>query len=193
MAAFVLRRLASTVLVMAIVGVLIFLLLHLSPGDPAAIIAGDNATPEQIAAIRKNLGLDEPLVVQFGRWAGHVLSGDLGISIFSNVPVVTLGNPERLWLRVFVGAPKIGRVQRGDPALVRVTGVRQEFHGRVVEIASKAEFTPRAALTEEERANLVFGVKIEVESSDGTLKPGLPADARIQTGPADARRGSPAP
>jgi HlyD family secretion protein len=110
-----------------------------------------------------------------------------------NVPVLTLGNPDRLWLRVFVGAPKIGRVRRGDPALVRVTGYRQEFHGRVVEIASQAEFTPRAALTEEERSNLVFGVKIEVESNDGTLKPGLPADARIQTGSADARRGSPAP
>ena len=96
-----------------------------------------------------------------------------------NVPVVTLGNPDRLWMRVFIGAPKIGRVQRGAPVSVRVTGYKQEFHGRVIEIASKAEFTPRAALTEEERANLVFGVKIEIESSGGALKPGLPADARI--------------
>ena len=90
MLAFIIRRLASTVLVMAIVGVLIFLLLHLSPGDPAAIIAGDNATPDQIAGIRRNLGLDDPLIVQFFRWAGNVLAGDLGISIFSNVPVSTL-------------------------------------------------------------------------------------------------------
>ena len=110
-----------------------------------------------------------------------------------NVPILTLGNPDRLWLRVFVGAPKIGRVRRDDPALVRVTGYRQEFHGRVIEIASQAEFTPRAALTEEERANLVFGVKIEIQSSDGTLKPGLPADARIQAGPAGARGAGPAP
>jgi peptide/nickel transport system permease protein len=90
MLAFILRRLASTVLVMALVGVFIFLLLHLSPGDPAAIIAGDNATPVQIAAIRRSLGLDDPLHVQFWRWAGRVLTGDLGISIFSNVPVATL-------------------------------------------------------------------------------------------------------
>src|SRR5262245_65900819 len=90
MAAFILRRLASTVLVMAIVGVMIFLLLHLSPGDPAAIIAADNATPEQIVAIRKNLGLDDPLVVQFGRWASHLLQGELGLSIVSTVPVATL-------------------------------------------------------------------------------------------------------
>jgi HlyD family secretion protein len=109
-----------------------------------------------------------------------------------NVPILTLGNPDRLWLRVFVAAPKIGRVRRDDPALVRVTGYQQEFRGRVIEIASQAEFTPRAALTEEERANLVFGVKIEIESSDGTLKPGLPADARIQAG-AGARGAGPAP
>ncbi|KAB2848259.1 MAG: ABC transporter permease [Hyphomicrobiaceae bacterium] len=90
MAAFIVRRLATTVLVMGIVGVFIFLLLHLSPGDPAAIIAGDNATPEQIAAIRRKLGLDDLLYVQFFRWAGGVLQGDLGISIFSNEPVLSL-------------------------------------------------------------------------------------------------------
>jgi peptide/nickel transport system permease protein len=72
------------------VGVFVFLLLHLSPGDPAAIIAGDNATPEQIAGIRQRLGLEDPLPVQFLRWAGAVVQGDLGISIFSNEPVMKL-------------------------------------------------------------------------------------------------------
>jgi len=96
MLAFIIRRLASTVLVMALVGVFIFLLLHLSPGDAAAIIAGDNATGEQIASIRKSLGLDDPLHVQFWRWAARVLVGDLGISIFSNVPVATLIG-QRIW------------------------------------------------------------------------------------------------
>jgi peptide/nickel transport system permease protein len=90
MTAFIVRRLASTMIVMGIVGVFIFLLLHLSPGDPAAIIAGDNASPEQILAIRRKLGLDDPLPVQFLRWAAGVLQGDLGISIFSNEPVVAL-------------------------------------------------------------------------------------------------------
>jgi peptide/nickel transport system permease protein len=75
---------------MAIVGVFVFLLLHLSPGDPAAIIAGDNASPEQIAGIRRRLGLEDPLPVQFWRWSAAVLSGDLGISIFSNEPVMKL-------------------------------------------------------------------------------------------------------
>jgi peptide/nickel transport system permease protein len=90
MLAYIARRLASTVLVMGIVAVFVFLLLHLSPGDPAAIIAGDNATAEQIAGIRKQLGLDDALPVQFYRWLIAVLHGDLGISIFSNEPVAKL-------------------------------------------------------------------------------------------------------
>src|SRR5262249_50673274 len=90
MLAFIVRRLASTVLVMGLVGGFIFLLLPLPPGDPAAIIAGDNATPAQIEAIRTSLGLNDRLVVQFAHWAARVLAGDLGISIFSNVPVATL-------------------------------------------------------------------------------------------------------
>jgi len=75
---------------MGIVAVFVFLLLHLSPGDPAAIIAGDNATAEQIEGIRKQLGLDDALPVQFYRWLAAVLHGDLGISIFSNEPVAKL-------------------------------------------------------------------------------------------------------
>ena len=87
MLAFTIRRLLSTVMVMTTVAVFIFLLLHLSPGDPAAIIVGDNATPAQIDAVRKQLGLDDPLAVQFVRWLSGVLRGDLGISIFSHEPV----------------------------------------------------------------------------------------------------------
>ena len=90
MTAYILRRLASLALVMALVGICVFLLLHLAPGDPAAIIAGDNATPDQIAQIRAHLGLDDALPVQFLRWSSAVLSGDLGVSIFSNTPVTTL-------------------------------------------------------------------------------------------------------
>jgi peptide/nickel transport system permease protein len=87
MLAFIIRRLLSTVWVMAIVAVFIFLLLHLSPGDPAAIIVGDNATQIQIDAVRKQLGLDDPLAVQFVRWMAGVIRGDLGTSIFSHEPV----------------------------------------------------------------------------------------------------------
>lgn len=90
MLAYIIRRLGSTVLVMVIVGVFVFLLLHLSPGDPAAIVAGDQASPAQIAQIRERLGLDDPLPIQFLRWATGVVQGDLGVSIFSNEPVIKL-------------------------------------------------------------------------------------------------------
>jgi peptide/nickel transport system permease protein len=90
MGAYIARRILSTILVMLIVGVCVFLLLHIAPGDPAAIIAGDYTSPANILAIRQRLGLDDPILVQFGRWGWHLLHGDLGISIFSDTPVMTL-------------------------------------------------------------------------------------------------------
>jgi peptide/nickel transport system permease protein len=68
----------------------VFLLLHLSPGDPATVIAGDYASPADIARIREKLGLDQPIPVQFAIWIWDILRGDLGISIFSDQPVVRL-------------------------------------------------------------------------------------------------------
>ena len=90
MYAYIARRLLATLPVMAVVGITVFLLLHLTPGDPAVVIAGDYARPEDIEKIRERLGLNEPLHVQFFSWAGAVLSGDLGTSIFSNLPVSKL-------------------------------------------------------------------------------------------------------
>src|SRR6266567_1558542 len=75
---------------MAVVALFVFSLLHLSPGDPAAIIAGDTATADDIARIREKLGLDQPLYIQFGTWVWQLLHGDLGISIFTNLPVSRL-------------------------------------------------------------------------------------------------------
>lgn len=90
MGGYLLRRLAATLPVMAVVAVVVFLLIHLSPGDPAALIAGDLATTEDIARLRVALGLDRPLGWQFLLWAGRILSGDLGTSIFTNLPVKQL-------------------------------------------------------------------------------------------------------
>ena len=73
-----------------VVAISVFGLLHLSPGDPAAIIAGDTASPADIVRIRAALGLDQPLYIQFGDWAWRLLHGDLGISIFTNLPVSTM-------------------------------------------------------------------------------------------------------
>ncbi|MFZ4787214.1 MAG: ABC transporter permease [Beijerinckiaceae bacterium] len=87
---FILRRVASTVPVMLIVAVVIFAMLRLTPGDPAVVIAGDQATAEQIARIRASLGLDLPIHVQFLTWISQIIRGDLGTSIFTNMPVSTL-------------------------------------------------------------------------------------------------------
>jgi peptide/nickel transport system permease protein len=87
---YVLRRVLATIPIMALVAVFVFLLLHMSPGDPAVIIAGDFATPDQVERIRQALGLDRPLHVQFVTWLGNVLRGDLGTSIYSGLPVTRL-------------------------------------------------------------------------------------------------------
>ena len=90
MTAYIIRRLLATLPVMIFVALFVFLLLHLTPGDPAAIIAGDEASPLEIDAIRAKLGLDRPIWEQFGIYVANLLRGDLGTSIFSNLPVLTL-------------------------------------------------------------------------------------------------------
>jgi peptide/nickel transport system permease protein len=90
MFAYIIRRILATIPVMAVVAIFVFALLYLSPGDPAAIIAGDTATVADIARIRANLGLDQPVYIQFGSWVWRLLHGDLGISIFTNLPVTAL-------------------------------------------------------------------------------------------------------
>jgi peptide/nickel transport system permease protein len=87
---YVIRRLGATFIVMAVVALFVFSLLFLTPGDPAAVIAGDIATDDDIKNIRAKLGLDEPFLVQFGGWVWRLLHGDLGTSIFTNLPVTTL-------------------------------------------------------------------------------------------------------
>ncbi|MEO1317450.1 MAG: ABC transporter permease, partial [Pseudomonadota bacterium] len=90
MAAYIVQRILAAVVVMAMVALFVFLLLRLSPGDPAAIIAGDTATPEQLERIRENLGLNEPIFVQFFTWMGDLLRGDFGTSILSGTPVLEM-------------------------------------------------------------------------------------------------------
>jgi peptide/nickel transport system permease protein len=90
MTAYIVRRLLATIPVMVVVALFVFLLLQLTPGDPAAVIAGDEASPAAIEGIRRKLGLDLPLWRQFGIYVWNLLHGDLGTSIFSNLPVLTL-------------------------------------------------------------------------------------------------------
>ncbi|HTI82707.1 MAG TPA: ABC transporter permease [Acetobacteraceae bacterium] len=87
MLAYAARRILATIPVMLLVAFFVFSLLYIAPGDPAAIIAGDQATPADVERIRISLGLDRPFVVRFGEWLWHILHGDLGTSIFTNLPV----------------------------------------------------------------------------------------------------------
>jgi peptide/nickel transport system permease protein len=87
---YILRRLLATIPVMGVVAIMVFLMLRLSPNDPAAIIAGDNANSEQVAEIRNRLGLDQPIATQFIIWANKTLHGDLGESFFFKKQVAEL-------------------------------------------------------------------------------------------------------
>ncbi len=90
MLAYTVRRVLATIPVMAVVALFVFSLLYIAPGDPAAIIAGDQATPADVDRIRAGLGLDRPFLIRFGEWLWNVLNGDLGVSIFTNLPVTRM-------------------------------------------------------------------------------------------------------
>jgi peptide/nickel transport system permease protein len=90
MVSYILRRIVATLPVMAIVALFVFSLLHLAPGDPAVVIAGDQASPADVERIRQSLGLDRPFLIQFGSWLWGILHGDLGTSIFTSLPVAQL-------------------------------------------------------------------------------------------------------
>ena len=90
MGSYILRRVLVTIPVMAIVALFVFSLLYIAPGDPAAVIACDQASPADVERIRQSLGLDRPFLVQFGAWLWNILHGDLGTSIFTNLPVASL-------------------------------------------------------------------------------------------------------
>ena len=84
---YLLRRLLSVIPVALVVGTVVFILVHLIPGDPASIMLGPNASPAEVEQMARSLGLDQPLIVQYGKWLSHVARGDLGTSIFLQRPV----------------------------------------------------------------------------------------------------------
>ncbi len=87
---YVLKRILAVIPVLAIVAVIVFMLLHLTPGDPAALIAGDTASSEDVERIRQLLGLDRPLYQQFFSWLWQLLHGDMGVSVFTGLPVTRM-------------------------------------------------------------------------------------------------------
>ena len=90
MTGYIIKRILATIPVMVIVALFVFGLLHITPGDPASIIAGDYASPADVEAIREKLGLNEPIHIQFYTWVKSLADGDMGVSVFSNLPVTHL-------------------------------------------------------------------------------------------------------
>jgi len=90
MLAYVLKRTGAAIATLVAASIVIFIFIHLIPGDPIYVMLGDEATPEQVEALRTRLGLDRPLYVQYFYWAGNVLQGDLGNSIFFQEPVTVI-------------------------------------------------------------------------------------------------------
>jgi len=90
MISYVLKRVLATLPVMLMVAIVVFAMLRLTPGDPAAILAGDDASGEQLARIRSTMGLDQPILTQLAVWIRQLLTGDLGVSLLSGTPVVDM-------------------------------------------------------------------------------------------------------
>lgn len=87
MRAFLVRRLLAAIPTVIITALAVFMIVHLTPGDPASVMLGSDATPEQVEALRQSMGLDRPALAQLGLWGGRVLQGDLGQSYFMRIPV----------------------------------------------------------------------------------------------------------
>jgi HlyD family secretion protein len=114
---------------------------------------------------------------------GVVLRKNLeaGETASPGVAILTLMDPRDVWLRAYVPETDVGRLKIGQAAAVAVDAYpERRFAGRITEIASEAEFTPKNVQTKKERVNLVFRIKITIDNPDGTLKPGMPADAEIK-------------
>jgi peptide/nickel transport system permease protein len=143
MARFVVGRLTQVLPVLAMVSVVVFSIIHLAPGDPAYVILGPNALPDQIVALRADLGLDRPLPVQYAVWIGHVARGDLGRSYLNGFPVAEL--LRRAWpvtLQLALGAFLLALALAVPLALLAVRFRRTWLDSAVVTALSVAYATP---------------------------------------------------
>ena len=152
----------------------------------------EGSRPDQIDAARWQVTQAESALVQaesrlkearvISPIDGVVLRKNLEAGETANpgVPILTLVNPKDVWLRAYVPETEVGRLKIGDTATLRVDAFpTRVFTGRLIEIGSEAEYTPRNVQTRKERVNLVFRIKIQIDNPDGILKPGLPADADV--------------
>ena len=155
----------------------------------------EGTRPDQIAAARAEVASASAAVaaaestaadlVLVSPVAGRVLERHVepGEVLAPGTPAVTIGETDRPWARVFVNAPHVPHLAPGQRVSARLDGSTREFEGRIAAIDPRAQFTPRIALTEDERADLMFGVRIAFADTTGILRPGLPVTVRMRRDP----------
>lgn len=157
------------------------------PGDvreAEAVVSEARAGLAGVAATSDELVLVSPI-------AGRVLGryADPGEVLAAGIPAMAIGQTARPWVRVYLSAAALAAVRIGQPAAVMLDGAPDRtFAGRVAAVSPEAEFTPRVALTEDERADLLFGVEIAISDTTGVVKPGLTATVMIDTAAAGRER-----
>lgn len=110
-----------------------------------------------------------------------VRQAELGEVVSPGTPIVTLADLYHVWLRAYIAEPDLARIHWGQEAAITTDSFPgRQFHGRISFISSAAEFTPKSVQTYRERVTLVYRIKIDLDNSDHALKPGMPADARIE-------------
>lgn len=155
----------------------------------AATVAAVRAAPAEAAAARAGLAQALELQSELTLVApadGIVLTryAEPGEVVAAGTPVVTIGEVARPWIRAYVAEPLVGRLKIGAPARVFTDAYPgRAFAGTVIEIAPRAEYTPRVALTERERADLVFAIKLRVTDDGGRLKAGMPVTITLPLAP----------
>lgn len=139
-------------------------------------IAAIEAQIQQLNATQDELQVVSPCHCQVSSM--NLKPGQL---ILASQTLATLVNLNDLWVRVYIPEELFGRIQMGDPATARVDAFpKKRFTGKVVQIASRAEFTPRNVQTEESRKIQVFGIKVALDNTEGLLRPGMPADVAFE-------------
>lgn len=125
-----------------------------------------------------------------------VRQAELGEVVSPGTPVVTLADLDHVWLRAYIAETDLGRIRFGQSATITTDSYPgKQYHGRISFISSSAEFTPKSVQTYKERVTLVYRIKIDIDNPNHELKPGMPADAHIDLGPAQTTNfgSSPAP
>ena len=115
--------------------------------------------------------------------SGRVLSKNYeqGEYVNAGVSIATIGDMKDCWVKVFVSTAQMGQIRLGQAVKVKIDAYPDRaFRGEIREISQNAEYTPRQSITQRERANMVFAVKVKIDNPDEIMKPGLPADVVIE-------------